>query len=225
VAWFANRSLGGTPGTPCACVELSKRHSRLVSEKTIPLTAAALALQDGEAVARCAVRLGHRVEVDMVRLREAFGAEAALRVERYWDAARKLWADGSGPAIVITRTLHQAAQKDSKAGRVELVDELAALEELRNGGALVDALLGPEVDPEALRGHALQSVGNETYITITRRSTEWPASLGGPPIPGELRRHVRVVANHSKWRDRKVRRLVRVEVTAEEVWPDPATVD
>jgi hypothetical protein len=51
---------------------------------------------------------------------------------------------------------------------------------------------------------------------------EWPTALGGPAAPNELHRHVKIVANHAKWRDRKVRRLVRVEVSCDEVWPDPA---
>jgi hypothetical protein len=188
------------------------------------MTAAVLALPDHDVAGCCAVRLGERVEADVDAVRSAFGEEAAARVLTYWDAACALWRDGKGPAIVIARTLTRATQKDSKAGRLELSEELAALEQLRGGAEMVEALLAPSPDMDALSMYAPGAEGNETHITITRRAADWPAVLGGAPTPAELRRHVRLTANHSKWRDRKVRRLVRVEVTAEEVWPDPSRV-
>jgi hypothetical protein len=191
-----------------------------MNETTVPLTAATLCLADDALVRSCAVRLGNKVEVSLEAVKETAGAEAAERLSNYWRAATQMWSSGKGRAVLVRRPLVQVAQKDGKEGRVELAAELAALELIPEGDALVEALLGPAVQPDQLT--SVETNGNETSVTVTRRMVEWPTALGGPAAPNELHRHVKIVANHAKWRDRKVRRLVRVEVSCDEVWPDPA---
>lgn len=188
-----------------------------MEERTVPLTAAALCLGDEDLVKACAVRLGERVEVSIPAVAERGGEAAASRLTRYWDAARRLWATGEGQAVIVRRTLVQAAQRDVKDGRVELSAELAALEMIPEGSELVESLLGPRMQFVG----PCEENGNETTVVVSKRMPEWPTALGGPAGPNEVQRHVKIVANHAKWRDRKVRRLVRVEVSCDELWPDP----
>lgn len=196
-------------------------HSWNMIETTVPVAAAAVLLGNDPRLSACAVRLGNRTEISLPAVAQQLGDEIAQRLGAYWASTQVLWETGAGPAVVIRRTLVAARQKDDKDGRQDLNDELAALEVLPEGDVLLEHLLGETPDVDALAGFVVTQDGNETAVTCSRRSLEWPDALGGPATPGELSRSIKVVANHAKWRHRKARRLVRLEVAVEEVWFDP----
>lgn len=196
-------------------------HSWVMTETTVPVAAAAVLLGNDPRLSTCAVRLGNRTEISLPAVAQQLGDEIAQRLSAYWTSTQALWETGSGPAVVVRRTLVAARQKDDKDGRHDLNDELAALEVLPEGDAILEHLLSETPDVDALAGFIVAQEGNETAVTCSRRSLEWPDALGGPPTPGELARSVTVVANHAKWRHRKARRLVRIEVAVDEVWFDP----
>jgi hypothetical protein len=185
------------------------------------MAAAAVLLGPDPRLATCGVAVGKRVEVDLDQVAQTLSTEIADSLESYWSTAHQLWEQGSGKAVLIRRRIMTSRQVDRKDSRIDLHAELAALEELPGGDIIVEALLGQDVDLDALANYTVSQDGNETAVTITHRSLDWPDALGGPGAPGELHRTITVTANHAKWRDRKVRRLVRIDVSVDEVWPDP----
>jgi len=166
---------------------------------------------------------------------ERLQPELGLRAARYWQRCREFWdtyADGAtaGPAVLVERRIVAARQSDTRQGRVDLTTHLAALEATPVIGALVSELTGARPDFEDLASRSAPltvthcSSGDETVVIA-----EFPArhdfdtALGGAHSRGELRRKFRLTVNHAKWRDRRVRRLVAVEIDAVELWPDPTS--
>ena len=193
-----------------------------MTNHTVPLAAAAVLLGSDERLTRCAVRVAERVEISLDRVAAEMCPDTAARLDSYWERSKALWAQGRGPAVLVRRSLVTARQIDRKDGRVDLHDELAALEVLPGADSVIETLLGQDPDLALLQDAHADRTGNETTVTLTHRSLEWPTALGGPAGPGELHRVIVVTANHAKWRDRKVRRLARVDVSVDEVWPDPS---
>jgi hypothetical protein len=194
--------------------------------KTLPVTVAALVLgEHAAALAPCGRRLGARVELDLASAREVVGDETVGRLEAYWDAAREYWAGGAHGGVVVRRRIVSARQRDGRDGKVDLARELDALDEIGLDAAC-DALLGTAPDVDALAGiggiAVVEQGESRTVVTATLSSPVWPDALGGVPGVGEVAREVTLVAAHAKWRDRRVRRLVAVEVVSVELWPDPA---
>lgn len=201
---------------------------------SVPPFVVSLIEPDFDAWDRVGVVVGTTVEADVEAL-ELVQPGLGARAARYWQRCREFWdayAAGAtaGPAVVIERRLVTARQSDTRQGRVDLVAPLAALEAAPAIGALVTELTGAAPDLTGLDQRYAPLVvshiatGDETVVTV-----EFPARqdfdpvLGGPHARGELRRRFRLTVNHAKWRDRRVRRLVAVDIDAVELWPDPTS--
>lgn len=149
----------------------------------------------------------------------------------YWAATLRFWeraerGDALGSLVVVTRTLHAAKQgAGSKGGRADLAAEADALAATGVLDDIADELLSAAPDHDWLERApgvtALERDGNATALTVTCIAGDWPAVLGGAAGPGEISRTLTLAANHAAWRDRRVRRLCALTVTATEVWPDP----
>lgn len=202
-----------------------------------PWIVAAVRANDGwdpateDLVARCQRRLGERVEVDADLLIERGRPALAARLLAYEAHCVQFWTDPLGPIVTVHRPLAVVAQSDRRGERRDLVEELAHLRELPDVGPYVHELLRAAPDPARLArlGEACDAaLTRDGSSGVARVVTESPvvalAGLGGAASPGEVSRHFTLHVNWRPWRDRDVRRLVRVESTAEEVWPDPAAV-
>ena len=179
------------------------------------------------------VVVGRTLEIDLDQL-GGTGADAVRHaLDAYATACRRL-AGGLahdnpiGPWVITRRPLVVASQQAGtrSAQRGDLHDELEGLREFEDTERIVDALLGPVVAASSLYALGATAVAVEdgrTTVTLPVEGfREWRAALGGTPGPNEIERHFTLVANHAAWRDRAVRRLVRVETAAVELLPDPA---
>lgn len=130
---------------------------------------------------------------------------------------------------VVSRGLVDAAQADSVAtGRVDLHDALVALTALPGGaGDFFHELLSPTPDRYILRRLSAPFHGSFRFEGDGMQSTatlhfeggdSWPEALGGDWTSERLR-SVTVNCRYAKWRDRRVRRLGRVQVVAKDVAP------
>lgn len=148
------------------------------------------------------------------------------------EAKNILW-DGRGrsgvPAEIVRVPVIDAAQVDSKAaGRVDLNDELAALTDLPGAGDFFHEVTGSSPNRARLRvlGYPFHGwsrferdgMQGRAGVTITDPGV-WRDSLGGLWLPGEVARQVEAGVRFAKWRDRRVRRLVRASVKSRVVVP------
>lgn len=187
------------------------------------------------------VQVGAALELPVAAL-DSLQSGLGTRVEAFFRSARVLWSDldvasldaqlpvgalSEAPrtlpegAVLVRVPLLDVRQKDSRTLRVDLAGQFVALEHvpvLRPALDLLDA--SPDWDALGRLG-ALEREGDRSALTLEVRSPLWPLELGAAPCPGELRRLVRLEASHAGWRDRRVRRLLRVRVDALQVWPDP----
>lgn len=188
------------------------------------------------------VQVGAALELPVAAL-ESLQTGLGARVEGFFLAARALWAGldvadlaASLPVSPLAETcpvlpagsvlvrvpLLDVRQKDSRTLRVDLAGQFVALEHVPVLRPVLDLLdASPDWDALALLG-VLERDGDRSALTLEARSPIWPLELGAAACPGELRRSVRIEASHAGWRDRRVRRLLRVSVDSLQVWPDPS---
>jgi hypothetical protein len=178
------------------------------------------------------VRVGGNIEADVDAL-DAINPGLGARAGAYWERCRDFWdtyaaGHAAGHAVRIDRRVAYSRQSDTRNGRVDLTGELAALEALPLLGPLVTELTGASPSRGDLDSRYAPLIvttttnGDETVVTAEFPARQdFPSALGGPHSRGELARRFRLTVNHAKWRDRRVRRLVCVDVEAIEIWPDP----
>jgi hypothetical protein len=179
------------------------------------------------------VQLGNLVEVDLHSI-ELLNSQLGLRAAQYWDRCREFWdayANGAsaGPALLIERRVLSARQTDTRNGRFDLSAHFAAFRETPLLGPLIHEITSAQPDFDNLEtlfsplNITISSEGDETVVIaeIPARQ-DFETLLGGPHSRGELQRKFQFTVNHAKWRDRRVRRLVAIEIDAIELWPDPA---
>jgi len=227
-----SRTPGATPARPLVTSRQTVlRPGRNVP--AVPLIAASLACRSESerlAAASCTITVGSLQEIDLGRLART-DAALACRLAAYWESCGDMWdrfADGETGLVGISvlRPLRRAAQTDSRAGRTDLVSEVDALCSLPVVGPLIEELLGsaPDVDDIVARG-------SESNLSVTVTGTNvaevrfrlparrpWPAVLGGTVSRGEYEREFTLRISWAKWRDRRNRRLVNVNVDGHEIW-------
>jgi hypothetical protein len=197
--------------------------------RTVPAYLAELAAGEDAARLRPHGRqLGARVEVDLASVATT-DAELAERIVRYLDQVARFRRQRRGDYLAVQVPLLNVTQQDNRSGRVDLADQLDALE----GSVLaplVEVALSADVDITALetlgaphqlvwhRGPDQRSVYQMTVTGVT----DWDRALGGAAGPDEVARQLTITASHAAWRDRRVRRLVAVDVAAIVVVPTPA---
>lgn len=198
---------------------------------TVPIAVLALVGLEPEVkdeVAKmAAIRFGTRVEIDL-EVADMVAPGSADVLEAYWRASRRLWdalaagAPSEVPAVLVRRTVLTARQTDTKTERHDLSDELFAL----TGHpqlALACNILDTNPDWKALEDlGTLTMASDRARLEVAVSGQHLPASLGGPRSRSEVARHIVLEASHAAWRDRRIRRLMSITVTVDEVWPDPA---
>lgn len=206
---------------------------------TIPAaTAAMLVCERPDLVAALAPygrAVGGRVEVDLDAVEEVMPALCQALWAYHCETA-DLWREvGAGRAagrafVTTTRLAVDHQQVTSKAGRTDLGRVFEDLSELALTRDLLDALTGGDPTLDELLARALDVGGTacqlQAGVWVARvpmpGAVAWPDSLGGPATLTETSRDLTLTARHAAWRDRKVRRLARVQVEVGEVWADPA---
>lgn len=195
--------------------------------RTVPLPVLALAplkASERKHLAKLAcVELGVRVEVDLEAADTIVPGSARVLTD-YWRKAQEMLSDLAAgrereDAVVMRRVIAAKRQTDTKSGRADLADELFAL---TGHPRLVRAVGILESAPnwkELARVGTLRQGESTSSISVTLPSQGLPEQLGGARARNEVRRRVTVEASHAQWRDRKARRLVSVNVSADEVWP------
>lgn len=184
--------------------------------RLVPVEVALVALPAPTArrLAPALVRLGSRVEVDLERL-DGDLRDAVASYLRVLRAARP-----GGPQVSLDVTLVDVRQSTSKEAPRDLSGELEALSAVQALRPLL--LLLDASPPDAVPGVRVDRTPAGLLRGSVRASSAlWPAELGGPPSPREVSRLVRVTASHARWRDRRLRRLVRVEAVSRQAWPSP----
>lgn len=170
-------------------------------------------------------QMGATLEADVSALNKVVPG-LGERCSMYMFAARNLWelyelGDTPKDAVLVRMPVLDRRQVDSKTARTDLgplYDAMEHIPALRDALGLLDS--APEWDALAAMG-LLERDGDRSVLTLELPTRQWPLELGGPPAPGEVSRTLRLETSHATWRDRRVRRLVRVVVYAIEVWPDP----
>lgn len=132
--------------------------------------------------------------------------------------------------VRVSRPLVDAAQADTLAqGRVDLTAEAKLLMTLPGGaGAFFTEMLSANPERKRLLGLSAPFHGSVQFETggkqgratlhLRGRDLPWPEELGGT-WTSELGRTLTVSCRYAKWRDRRVRRLCRIQVWALDVVP------
>lgn len=179
-------------------------------------------------VSSCARRIGGSVEVDAALVSAAGEGALAQRLTDYDVQCRSFWRDPVGPYLRVRRLLYVAIQVDRRGERSDLTEELAYLRQIAGIGPFLDAWLSGTADDATLG--ALGTVvrarwerdGDVGQVTLTSDDRgQYPAGLGGLASFGETERAFVIDTNWRSWRDRDVRRIVRIRSYADEVWPEP----
>lgn len=165
------------------------------------------------------VSLGDRVAVDTMSL-SGENPELARSLELYFRYALSGgWRSGPG-AVRLETSLVDATQSTTRSCMRDLGAEVAAMEAVPALKGMVKVL--DSSPPSRIRGCRITSGdAGLTVCTAVLTSPMWPVELGGPPSPFEVGRRFRLTASHARWRDRRTRRLVRLEVASLQEWPAP----
>lgn len=182
-----------------------------------------------EAYKSAAVKVASRTAVDTHRLPLSTGRE----LDGWWGSCQRLWrraatqpADLVGsPWMQTRRELVRDRQNTAKGSKRDLGELYQALSALPALGGVLNLACSPDPDVRELRD-AVASLGGTVaaapgVLTLTAAPNVgllYPGQLGGPVGAGEVSREFTVEVRHAAWRDRKVRRLAAVEVTAVEMW-------
>lgn len=186
---------------------------------------------------RCAVMVGRRPELNLDKVRDRLGERHAAALEAYWGECRRFWArmrsgTAAGPFVATRRVLVDATQDTGRSKR-DLGNELNALLACPAAAPVAELLLDATLAVPALEravatnGGVLDvpaAPGDPASATLLVSGVGCPPELGGFPSIGEVRRFVTISARHASWRDNRRRRLARVTVRVDEVWPHPNTV-
>lgn len=164
------------------------------------------------------VKVGGRTEMDLDLLEDA---DDALRVRRYLSLSRSMPPPlDRSSAAQLDVVLVDAKQSTTKSSQKDLTSELFALGTLPGTRTLLAALdSDPPTHVSGLRMEVLD--GGLARASVRISAPIWPLELGGPPSPMERSRMIRITASHAAWRDRRSRRLVRVEAISRQLWPLP----
>ena len=170
------------------------------------------------------------LEVDMEAL-ALLDLSLAEKAQKYWESTRSFY-DALGAevpnlqAIETEREILNVKQLDTVGARVDLKAEFTELIALPFYGELVKTALKKDVDWSFLSGEikalggSMEQFDTTTIITFTLPGrTNWTKILGGEYSRGEIKREFKITINHAKWRDRKIRRLQALSITAVEIWP------
>jgi hypothetical protein len=203
--------------------------------RTVPALAAAIVCADRterDIVTACGARVGATVEIDL-DLVAAQDQALAARLEDYWSRCNELWDRFAGgdvglDAVDVRRLLRSVAQTDSREGRKDLNAEVDELVNLAVVGPLVKELLGskPDFDSIVARGASVGLTVEASADAHTIRFTlparrPWSSALGGSASRGEWERVFTLRVSHAAWRDRRVRRLMSLQIQATETWARP----
>lgn len=155
---------------------------------------------------------------------------------KYWYECLRFWSKMGrgiepGPWVATKRKLvaHQ------QSAHADLKDVYAALNDVPIISGIVDVILNTVVSETELAHMAgdMSAVvhvvgdGATVYTFVCPRAgwSTWVELLGGALSPGEEAREIKVTVRYAKWRDRRVRRLVRVDVYTHELWPKKIILD
>lgn len=203
-----------------------------MSARTVPAPLVAALLGDREDLAAQirphGRRIGARTEVDVDAVR-AVNPALADAIDRFDADTAALWDTATGAYVTTSRTIAEHRQVTGKTGRADLTEVFADLAQMSATSGVLEALTGPDPDPDELAaaagaagGWVRQDPNGAWCVQVSLTGAVcWPDTLGGPPLPTEVSRQVTLVARHAAWRDRRVRRLAQVTVTVEEMWADP----
>lgn len=173
---------------------------------------------------------GNQIEIDMDQLARIDSALAESALSYYNSTLNFFEKLASGKpdedALEIQRVIVDVKQLDTNKERSDLRSEFNSLIKLPIYGDLIKSALKKDVnwhllskDIEALGGSIAQD-GLTTIIKFSIPSrVVWDKSLGGEFSRGEISRDFELTINHAKWRDRKIRRLQALKISATEIWP------
>jgi len=201
------------------------------SEDFVPLFTSKLLAPDYKLPYSCLHSTGESYEISLKILR-SFDPSYTLKLEKYWELCRKSFTDRQSkmPTVTVSRFLREDRQTDTAGKRYDLVEQYKFLANAPFSKDLVEILLSANPELSQISNHSsCESVITERsgyVVSLTGRGQQvWPTSLGGLPSPREVARSFKLTTNYAAWRDRKVRRLTKVESRAIEVWPSPANID
>jgi hypothetical protein len=207
--------------------------------RTIPAGIASALLSERPdlraAVRSCGRIVGQRIELDLDAVAGAVSVDLAELLVTYYDRCENLWASvqagHSGPAYaMLRRPLLEHQQVTGKKGRADLGDVYEALGELPGVAELLEQITAPAPDADVLASMVATVGGTVTFpepdavraqLCLEGRYA-YPQLLGGVPWPGEIRRVLTLLTRQAAWRDRRVRRLAKVDVAVDELWAAPA---
>ncbi len=137
---------------------------------------------------------------------------------------------GGRSFALVRRTVAEHTQRDDGNGRSDLSHIVEQAKGVSLLSWITDSLCGANPDyVDILRKASvwdaqLEQDGVRSVLTLDIPSAKgWPDVLGGSQGVRELKRRITIETNHAKWRDRRVRRLVRVLVESDELWADPTS--
>lgn len=197
---------------------------------SVPLFVVSLVAPSFDGWGGIGIALGNRVEASIPAL-DSVEPGLGQRAARYWERCRTFWdlvAQGERPTngLHVERALVSHRQSTTTSDRRDLNEVIDVLDGIPVVSDIVDHALSAKPDWAALgRSGLTTEIEQRDDVTVISflypGRHEWDALLGGVCSRGEVGRRVQIVVSHAKWRDRRSRRLVSVDVFAREVWPDP----
>ena len=172
------------------------------------------------------IKFHNTYELSLEKL-EKVDPEFASQLQNYWLSVRAFLdnlARGIQPSEYLTtlRSLTLRTQVTSKGSKSDLIKELSALEKLEAIAPLLEHILAQAPDG-AVENPLVKTeqIDSDCYLyTFTLPGqNNYPTILGGLASRAEIARVFILKVSYAKWRDRRVRKIISLEVLAKEIWP------
>jgi len=175
--------------------------------------------------------LGEKKEIDIQGL-ASDNIKLAIKISNYWLANSTIWNENSLNHSYcknsLRRKIYYNKMIDNKIIRTDLREEINALRNLPIVNKLVKEILSvnPNFDEIIEKYSNLEvellsddRLAKSAVISFSVKGKEtWPDILGGAPSPAEKKRVFKMFISYAPWRDRRNRRLSKIEIFALEDW-------
>ena len=175
--------------------------------------------------------LGEKKEIDIQKL-ASDNIRLATKISNFWLANSSIWNENNNTQSYnkknIKRKIYYNKMIDNKTIRTDLREEINSFRNLPLANKLVKEILSvnPNFDEIIQKYSSLEvellsddKLAKSVVISFSVKGKEaWPDILGGAPSPAEKKRFFKMYISYAPWRDRRNRRLNKIEIYALEEW-------
>jgi hypothetical protein len=173
------------------------------------------------------IDFGYAKEIDLEKL-GITQPVLTSRLKNYWLKTRSFFDDlASGLPLadysLFHRLISSELQDTRKGSKIDLINSLKEIDSDPVLKEVISPLLDPELYQEFAHPYLISKYIDGLNINVTIEipgKKDYNYHLGGLSSRAEIGRVFQITISHAKWRDRRVRKLVSVDVYAKELWPN-----